>query len=280
MKTISAHVLVKNEEKFVWYSIMSVIDHVDKLIILDTGSRDKTSEIIEEILKDPRYSKKISYTKVDYKFDEQQIRQKMLRETTTDWFVVVDGDEIWWEDSINKMVSLINDKGDSLESIVVPMYLPVGDIFHYQENKAGQYRFGSKIGHFALRAINTKIPGLSSLKPHGQWGWIDGEGKMIQDRDSKKIGYVDAPYIHTTHLKRTSSILDDSLVAKRTMKLKHEIGIPFPLDFYYPEVFFKERPSVVDSPWVYPSLYFRILSLIQTPLRKIKRRFRNEKVGY
>lgn len=280
MKTISAHVLVKNEENFVWYSIMSVINYVDNLIIWDTGSKDKTREIIEEILKDSRYNKKISYTKVDGIFDEQVIRQKMLDETKTDWFVVVDGDEIWWDNSINKVVSLINDSGDALESIVVPMVLPVGDIFHYQENKAGRYKFGDRIGHFALRAINTKIQGLSSLKPHGQWGWVDGDGKMIQDRDPKRIGYIDALYMHTTHLLRTGSRSNDTSVFKRSMKLKHEIGIPFELDFYYPEVFFKPRPSIVPSPWVYPNLYFKLLSIIQTPLRKIKRRFGNEKVGY
>ena len=46
-----AHTLVKNEERYIWYAVMSVIDWVDKILIWDTGSTDKTVEIIKEIEK-------------------------------------------------------------------------------------------------------------------------------------------------------------------------------------------------------------------------------------
>ena len=46
---IWAHTLVKNEEKFVWYSVMSIISHVEKVLLWDTGSTDNTPEILKEL---------------------------------------------------------------------------------------------------------------------------------------------------------------------------------------------------------------------------------------
>ena len=49
MKKIWAHTLVKNEERFIWFSVMSVIVNVDKVLIWDTGSTDDTVKIIQKI---------------------------------------------------------------------------------------------------------------------------------------------------------------------------------------------------------------------------------------
>ena len=48
-KNIWVHTLVKNEEKYLWYAVMSVADFVDKVLLWDTGSSDKTVEIIKQI---------------------------------------------------------------------------------------------------------------------------------------------------------------------------------------------------------------------------------------
>ena len=277
---ISAHMMVKNEARFVWYSAMSVLPYVDDLKIWDTGSTDNTKDIINKILALPEAKNKVFYTNAESEnFDEELTRQQMLDSTTSDWFIVVDADEIWWEDSIKKVVDLIQKKGDELESIVVPTILPVGDIFHRQEEKAGRYKLAGRTGHYNLRAINRKIPGLHSSGGHGVWGWVDGDGKMIQDGDPEKIGYLDAPYLHVTYLERAGSG-KDSDVAKRRNKLKHEMGEPFPKDFYYPEVFFKDRPEIVESPWKIMDEFFRIRSFLETPVRKIKRRVWWGKPGY
>lgn len=44
--SVTAHMIVKNEDQFIWYAISSVLPYVDKFIIFDTGSTDKTVEII------------------------------------------------------------------------------------------------------------------------------------------------------------------------------------------------------------------------------------------
>lgn len=282
-KTITAHCLVKNEARFVWYSVMSVIDHVDKFLLWDTGSTDRTREIIKEILKTPQVKQKVYFREVGEITPAgfAKIRQEMLNATDTDWFIVVDGDEIWWEDSIKRVVKIINERGDKLESIVVPTYNLVGDIFHYQEEAAGQYRLAGRKGHYNLRAINRKIPGLHSEQPHGIWGWVDSEGKMIQDRNPKKIVFIDAPYLHATHIPRAATKIEERDVPKRAKKLKYELGNEFPKDFYYPEVFFKPRPEIVPSPWVKRSFGYTMRATFETPLKRIKRRVLKEtKAGY
>jgi glycosyltransferase involved in cell wall biosynthesis len=259
---------------------MSVIKHVDKVLIWDTGSTDNTVKIIQEIKR--RHPNKIIFNEVgDIDIDEfTKARQEMLNETDADWFLVVDGDEIWWDESIRKVVDLIKKSGDRIESIVVPTYNLVGDMYHYQEKAAGRYKLAGKFGHYNLRAINRNIPGLKSAKPHGTWGWTDENDKMIQDRSVKKVKFVDAPYIHATFLQRSVNLELDKNVPKRARKLKCELGDSSPSDFYYPEVFFKPRPTFVLSPWRKMDKGYFAKAMIQTPLRKVKRRLIHGKVGY
>lgn len=278
-KAITAHCLVKNEARFVWYSVMSVIDHVDSVLLYDTGSTDGTLEIIGKI-RELDAGKKVQYKEYGPVSPQEfaDVRQEMLNQTKTDWFIVVDGDEVWWEESIRLLVSEIQDSGDQIESIVVPTYNLVGDIYHYQEQSAGQYRFGNLKGHYNLRAVNRKIPGLHSYGQHGVWGWVDKNNNMIQNRS--EIKFVDAPYLHATHLPRAMEKKGESLVPKRAQKLKHEIGIEFPPDFYYPEVLFRPRPGIVPSVWFKMSSGFRARAYFEAPLKKIKRRLLSAKVGY
>ena len=48
-KTVWVNTVIRNEENFIWYALMSVIDYVDKILIYDLGSTDKTVEIIKTI---------------------------------------------------------------------------------------------------------------------------------------------------------------------------------------------------------------------------------------
>jgi len=280
MKNIWAHTLVKNEECFIWYCVMSVIEQVEKILIWDTGSTDNTLAVIKEIIK--RYPKKVIYNQVGSISSEDfpKIRQKMLDETKSDWFLVVDGDEIWWDESIKKVTDFIQKEGDNFESIVVPNILPVGDIYHYLEKAAGEYKLAGKKGHYNLRGINRNIYGLKSDKPHGTWGWVDENMKMIQDRNHTKIKYLDTPYLHTTFLGRSKDRIKDQEVPKRKHKLKFELGTPFVYDYYYPEVFFRPKPHFIESLWQTRSFPYVFKAAYQTPLKRVKRRLIHGKVGY
>jgi glycosyltransferase involved in cell wall biosynthesis len=276
---IWAHTLFRNEERWLWYSVTSVINHVDKLLLWDTGSSDKSWEIAKLLKK--KYPEKIDLRQYGEVTSETfaSARQEMLDATNSDWFIVVDADEIWWEDSIaNVVAQLRQGYVGSAETLIVPTVNLVGDTYHHQSKEAGKYKFGNMVGHYNLRAVKRSIPGLHSLGSHGVWGWADGNGNQIQDRNTFK--FIDSPYLHASFLQRAGGD-DDKYVPKRQKKLKYEIGKKLPLGYYYPEVFFEYRPDFIESPWEAMGGYFKLRAYIETPLKLIKRRLINDRrVGY
>jgi len=272
--SVWVHTLVRNEEKYVWFAVMSVIDYVDRVLLWDTGSEDKTIEIIKEIKK--LYPSKISFREVKQRdiYEFTHLRQEMLDSTKSDWFMIVDGDEVWWDSAIKEVAGVIRKKGSKIESIVNRYYNVIGDIYHCQDESAGRYRIDGKTGHLTIRASSKKISGIHFSKPHGIQGIFDDRGVPIQNRSKKKREYIKHPaYIHFTNVRRSSSVYLDSKVPKREMKLKYEVGNSFPFDFYYPEVFFRPRPSIVPSPWESISNKFKVRAYIEKPFRTFKRRF-------
>lgn len=271
-----AHTLFKNEERWLWFAVTSVIDYVDKLLLWDTGSTDKSWEIAK-LLKE-KYKEKIDLRQYGEVTPETfpEVRQAMLGATTADWFIIVDADEIWWEESINSLKLKIENSKDE-EAIVVRNVNLVGDIYHHFEDGASNYTFGKLKGSYAMRAIKRNIKGLCSVGRHGVWGWSDGE-KQIQERNTYK--FIDVSYLHTTFLPRGLDRLSDEKVPKRAKKLKYEIGVEFPIDYYYPECLFKERPEFIPSPWKSMSTNYKLRALLETPLKRIKRKFVEGKVGY
>lgn len=260
---IWAHTIVHNEDKFVWFAIMSVVDYVDKVVVWDTGSTDRTVEIIREIRK--TQGNKVDFKEVGEvdKYAFTKMRQRMLDETKADWILILDGDEIWWKSSIKRVVDTIKNDGDKIDAIVVQFYVPLGDIYHYQEELAGQYELLGRKGHYNLRLINKNIPGLHVNLPYGQEGYFDKDKLPIQQRE--KIIFIDAPYFHTTHLTRSSAV-------RLYNKVKFELGSKFPKSFTYPDIFYLPHPSIVSSPWQNAGFKFLLMAAILTIPRKIKRR--------
>jgi len=278
---IWAHTLVRNEERYLWFAVTSVIDYVDRVLLWDTGSTDNTVKIIQELKE--TYRDKIDFQEVGEVDKESftQIRQRMLDRTKSDWTILLDGDEVWWDDSIRKIMETIRSNGDSLETIAHRFFNVVGDIYHFQEEKAGKYRIDNKIGHLTIRAMKRSIPGLHFGRPHGQQGIFDEQNILIQERDKRKRLFIDEKlYMHFTHMIRSRNQEEDLKVMKRDIKVKYELGIPFALDFYYPEVFFKPRPAVVPLPWGRMDKKYFWRAFLETPLRKVKRRLVKGKSGY
>ena len=270
---IVVHCLVKNEENFIWYALKSVLPFVDRIMVWDTGSEDKTVKIIKSIK-----SSKIDFVEkgsVD-SITFTTVRNEMLQATDKqkyNWLMVLDGDEIWPKNSLTKIVKHIESHPQT-QAIFLNTMNVVGDIYHKQPKSAGHYKIKGKEGHLSLRFINLeKVSNLFVNLPHGHEGYFSN-GTLVQKLPH--VDYLDVWYLHTTHLQRSSL---DQLTLKRKMKRKYELGDLIPRD-EIPEIIFKKHPQIVpDVSQPMNFLTFLKCALLTIP-RRIKRKLVTPKEGY
>lgn len=262
-----AHTLVKNENRWIWFAITSVLDVVDEIMVWDTGSTDNTAAVIKTIS-----SPKLKFRQITAPsaISLTQARQDMLDQTRADWLLILDGDEIWTPPALNSSLAAIG-SNSRLKFLVSSYRVLLGDVFHYQEEKAGKYRIGPHSGHVTIRFINLGL--LSPLRyerdyPHESLRTADGH--PLQHLTNAHTTFISDPYLHATHTRRTS--LSDPNVIARSHIFKHEWGLSFPDNFAYPKSFFYPRPSVVPSPWIRRGPAFALNAAWQTPLKLLKRR--------
>lgn len=86
MEKISLCMIVKNEEKHLTNCLKSVENFVQEIVILDTGSTDKTVEIAKN------FGAKVEHFQWNDNFADA--RNEALKYVTGDWVLVLDADEI------------------------------------------------------------------------------------------------------------------------------------------------------------------------------------------
>ncbi|MBI2655567.1 glycosyltransferase [Candidatus Woesearchaeota archaeon] len=98
IQTISLCMITKNEEKYLEQCLNSVKGLADEIIIVDTGSTDKTKEI----------AKKFNAKIYDFKWVDNfsAARNESLKHATKDWILVLDADEMIEEKDISKIKEL------------------------------------------------------------------------------------------------------------------------------------------------------------------------------
>ncbi len=257
--------VVKNEDRFIWYAISSVLPYVVKLLIFDTGSTDNTVFIIKSF-----NDKKIIFQEKGNVDAEElaKLRQQQIEMTKTDWIWILDGDEVYPQKTAEKVVKLTENK--SLYGIIVNRYDLLGDIYHFQDEKIGVYNQFGKIGHYVLRLINKKR--FKKLQVMGRYPneyFADSSGRSIKNYGKDKFAFVEEKIFHAMYLKR--STLGGNL--KETLnrsKQKIELGKKID-DKELPEVFFQKRPEMVPSVTDKMDFGYQLLAAIITPFKQIKR---------
>lgn len=263
---ITAHCLIRNEERWIWYAIMSIIDYVDKVLVFDTGSTDNTVEIVKSI----KSSKIIFEEKgVVDKRQYTMLRQEMLDRTETFWFLILDGDEIWPKATIEELRKEISNASSKKSAIVVGQWVCMGDVFHYskalEEFEHSQYP-GMK-GFRLPRAIR-KTRDLHCIGDYGVESYADKNGLNISYWNIKRLLFLKNKFFHMTFLPRSSNRRKDREVMMRSQKMLFYKGTSFSKTVKYPEVFYSQRPEIVPSPWrsltftdQAKGLYYRTLNL-------------------
>lgn len=195
---LTFHTLVKNEAVWIKQSLLSVIDYADKILVWDTGSTDKTIEIIQSI-KSPKLKLKL-FKNIDRK-KLVHLRNEQITNTKTDWFLILDGDEIWPKENLVQLIKAMKTARPETIALVNRTKNCVGDLKHYLPESEGKYHIGPWQGHLNIRAIRN-LPGLKVVGKYPHEAYIF-QGKKLQDQ-LERLEFVDTWYYHTTHLKRTS----------------------------------------------------------------------------
>lgn len=264
--------LVKNEERWIWYSLNSILPFVDKIIVWDTGSTDKTEKIIKSIK-----NKKIEFKQIGVinKNNYGQVRQKMLEQTSSNWVFIVDGDEIWPKKPLIQLIKEIKNASSEIDSFCVRPINFVADIrFIHPETFKDQTPHGPKglKGFFSTRTFRRDILGLHIAGPYGKESFYDGNNVTLRER-GKHVKYLpDIYYWHMSYLPRSATRDKDEEVMMRKKKRKYEIGIKRPNWIEVPEVFYIPRPTIVPDPFYKMNSWEYLKASVQTPLKKIKRK--------
>ena len=103
--TISCCMIVKNEEAFLKQCLESVKDYVDEIIIVDTGSTDKSVEIARQ------FTDKVYFHAWEDSFSKA--RNQALSYATCDWVFQIDGDEEMVAGSGLKLRQAVCDAGSA-----------------------------------------------------------------------------------------------------------------------------------------------------------------------
>lgn len=121
--SLSACMIVKNEEKFLAQCLTSIKNAVDEIIIVDTGSTDKTIEIAQS------FGAKVYHHPWKNSFSEA--RNHSLRYATCDWILQIDADETLEHADIPLLHKLIGENSYNALFVAIYSELPGGRSKHY-----------------------------------------------------------------------------------------------------------------------------------------------------
>ncbi len=145
MNTISLCMIVKNEEKYIGNCLKSICDLVDEIIIVDTGSTDKTKEICKQ------FTDKI----YDFKWvnDFAKARNFSFEKATSDYIMWLDADDILIEKDRIKFKSLKDNLNNIQEDFISMEY-------NYSFDKYGNPQLTLRRNRLIKKSINPKWIGF------------------------------------------------------------------------------------------------------------------------
>lgn len=95
-------IMCKNEDYWIYYTLRDLVKVFGSALVLDTGSTDKTKDIIKT------YYPQVKLIEEDYGNDDKKIgngRNVLREECPTEWMFLVDADEVWREDKLQVIIN-------------------------------------------------------------------------------------------------------------------------------------------------------------------------------
>jgi len=100
-KEIVPTILVSNEENWLGYCLESIRGFFSRIVVYDIGSTDRTREIIQWYIDtNPKCEFYVKYFPMIDPKVQGTFRNSMIAETLADYYLILDGDEIYQESSL------------------------------------------------------------------------------------------------------------------------------------------------------------------------------------
>ncbi|WP_028588688.1 glycosyltransferase family 2 protein [Paenibacillus massiliensis] len=190
--TVSAAIIVKDEERSIKRCIQSILHAVDEIIVVDSGSTDQTLSILKTF---PQV--KVFTLKWNDNFAE--LRNEALRHITSDWVFWLDADE-WLHEEDNDLIRLAAGLYHNMEALIPALqpclmnYVKSGLIQEYSVPRFFQMNRGIYYSGRIHEQIATEQEGIFTTnvlhKPIGIRLYHDGykpEIKTQKDKATRNI---------------------------------------------------------------------------------------------
>lgn len=113
MATISACLIVKNEESCIKECLDSISPLCDEIIVYDTGSNDKTKEIVKN-------NSLVKLINGKWKDDFSWARNQSFKYATSDYIIWVDADDLIDKISMDYLIKLKNTDLNQYDMVIMP----------------------------------------------------------------------------------------------------------------------------------------------------------------
>lgn len=260
---ITVHSVVKNEDIWVWFALQSVLPFVEKILIFDTGSTDKTVEVIKSI-----QSPKIILEKRGPADPKKMaaLRQEQIDRTKTEWILILDGDEIWPKVQLKKLLDASETAPQNTAALFNRTRISLGDLYHYLPESAGRYSIAGMTGNFNMRMVR-KTPDLKVVGEYPLESFVNESGPLL--KQEKNLSFVDCWYLHTSFLKRSSCDVKKKSGSFGRKKI-WEKGLSLK-EGELPEVLSQKPPLSLVDPFQKRGRFYETAALFTTPLINLKR---------
>lgn len=161
---LSAVLIVRDEESFLEGCLRSLAGHVDEIIVVDTGSKDRSREIASDL-----GARLFDYAWHD---DFAAARNHSIDQATGEWLLYIDADERIVEYDAQTMDSLLADPACICYTV---RFRPISGFTRYREYRLFRRRPDLR---FRGSVHESLIPDIDTLLARG---WAQGDSPMALD---------------------------------------------------------------------------------------------------
>ena len=153
--SISLCMITKNEENHIEQCLNSVKEIADEIIIIDTGSTDKTQEVIKSFAE--KFHVDVKFLSFTWSDDFSAARNESLKHASKDWVLVMDADEILDEEGRNAIKELVKDNSNDAYLFLQKNYTNESSMagFNSEEHKKDGKVYSGWYGSYIARLFRN-----------------------------------------------------------------------------------------------------------------------------